>query len=162
MAVLARLSSGLIEDGNISYASFLYSHLNGLTRRSEADPLAERVKWRPSGSVLAIVLSVNNVPIRLTEERWWHITAYHEELANFQREILLTVAEPNMLFYSPHWARPCHAAVKAFPKLRESGLPENLVVHYREVTPHDGFILTAFAMSNKRIEVRFGRWRRLR
>jgi hypothetical protein len=34
-----------------------------------------------------VVLSKNNVPIRLTDERWEHITGEHGELAELRTEV---------------------------------------------------------------------------
>jgi len=113
-------------------------------------------------SEIAIALSINRVPIRLTEERWLHIIGHHEELQSFQREIMLTVSTPDALYISPPQVRRNYAAVKVFSRLREAGLAENLVVHYREVSPSDGFILTALIMSNNRLARRFRRWQKLK
>jgi hypothetical protein len=35
-----------------------------------------------------IAISKNGVPIRLTEERWFHITEEHSEMAGYYFEIL--------------------------------------------------------------------------
>jgi hypothetical protein len=40
------------------------------------------------------VISKNGVPIRLTDERWTHITEEHNELAGFRLDVLETVANP--------------------------------------------------------------------
>jgi len=112
--------------------------------------------------IIATVLSLNRVPIRLTEERWLHIIRHHEELQPFQHEIIQTVSTPDALYLSPPSIKPNFAAVKTFSRLREAGLAENLVVHYREVSPSDGFILTALVMSNRRLARRFRRWQKLK
>jgi hypothetical protein len=44
--------------------------------------------------VLAIVPSKNGVSIRLTDERWTHITEEHGELAGLRLEVLEAVAQP--------------------------------------------------------------------
>ena len=111
---------------------------------------------------MARAVFVNNVPIRLTEERWFHIIRHHEELQPLQREVTLTVSTPDALYLSSPSIKPNYAAVKIFRKLREMGLAENLVVHYREVSPSDGFILTALVISPERLARRFRRWQRLR
>jgi hypothetical protein len=41
-----------------------------------------------------IMVSKNGVPIRLTDERWVHITEEHNELAGMRLEILETIAVP--------------------------------------------------------------------
>ena len=44
------------------------------------------------------VASVNNVSIRLTDERWTHITEEHSELAGMRFEVLETVANPARIY----------------------------------------------------------------
>ena len=90
--------------------------------------------------MIAVVRSPNNVPIMLTEERWLHIIEYHRELEPFQPEILLAVVEPDKLYFSPPKLKPNFVAVKVFVRLVKFGLAKNLVVHYREVLPSNGFI----------------------
>ncbi len=43
------------------------------------------------------VPSRNGVAIRLTDERWSHITEEHAELAGYRLEVLETVAEPERI-----------------------------------------------------------------
>jgi hypothetical protein len=45
-----------------------------------------------------IVKSKNNVPIRLPEERWFHITEEHSEMAGYYFEVLETVKEPEAIY----------------------------------------------------------------
>ena len=45
-----------------------------------------------------MVKSKNNVSIRLTEERWFHITEEHSEMAGYYFEVLETVEEPEAIF----------------------------------------------------------------
>ena len=45
--------------------------------------------------LIGIVTSVNGVLIRLTEERWGHITAQHPEMEAYQTAILDVVASPD-------------------------------------------------------------------
>ena len=121
-----------------------------------------KISWHPKPNVIAVVTSMNGIPIRLTEERWLHIIEYHRELEPLQQEILLTVADPIKLYFAPPPMEPNYAGVRVFPKLVKAGLARNLVVHYREISPSDGFILTALVISDKRLEKRFKLWRRLR
>lgn len=44
--------------------------------------------------MLEKVLSANGVLIRLTDERWAHITEEHCELAGLRLEVIETVANP--------------------------------------------------------------------
>ncbi|HSU49383.1 MAG TPA: hypothetical protein VLJ41_02290 [Segetibacter sp.] len=41
-----------------------------------------------------IAISKNTVPIRLTEERWYHISTGHPEVAAYYFEILETIENP--------------------------------------------------------------------
>lgn len=43
------------------------------------------------------VTSKNGIAIRLTDERWSHITEEHAELAGFRRDVLETVSEPERI-----------------------------------------------------------------
>jgi hypothetical protein len=83
------------------------------------------------------------VNVRLTEERWLHIVEYHRELVNFQLEVLLTIAEPDRVYFSPTGMEPNFVAFKVFDRFADFGLSKNLAVHYREVSQPNGFILTA-------------------
>ncbi len=48
-----------------------------------------------------VVKSKNGVPIRLTEERWIHITEEHSEMAGYYFEVLETVEEPEAIVLLP-------------------------------------------------------------
>lgn len=85
-------------------------------------------------SQLASVVSKNNVPIRLTEERWAHIAEEHGELTARQAEVLATVQEPS---------RVLAGRADELLAAREIEPGKWLVVVYRE-TNGDGFIITAF------------------
>ena len=41
--------------------------------------------------------SVNGVPIRLTYERWFHITENHDDLASYYFEVLEAVEKPEFI-----------------------------------------------------------------
>jgi len=80
------------------------------------------------------VYSKNGVPIRLTDERWAHITEEHSELADLQLEIVETIANPTAIFAGNQGE---------LLAVREVEPGKYLVVVYRE-SPQDGFIITAF------------------
>ncbi len=81
-----------------------------------------------------MVTSKNGIPIRLTAERWAHITEEHCELAGLREEVLETVSDATVVFEGNHGEL---LAVKE----RERG--KYLVAVYRE-NVRDGFIITAF------------------
>jgi hypothetical protein len=47
--------------------------------------------------MIGIAVSKNGVPIRLTEERWFHVVENHDELAGLSDEVLLTVEDPDFI-----------------------------------------------------------------
>ncbi|MFQ5433097.1 MAG: hypothetical protein ACE5EN_11410, partial [Nitrospinota bacterium] len=46
---------------------------------------------------MIIVKSRNNVPIRLTVERWNHITKRHPEMIGQKERVLETITKPDMI-----------------------------------------------------------------
>ncbi len=42
----------------------------------------------------AVVTSKNSIPLRVTDDRWTHITEEHCELAGMRLEVLETIAQP--------------------------------------------------------------------
>jgi hypothetical protein len=84
--------------------------------------------------MISVVPSKNGVPIRLTDERWAHITEEHDELAGLRQEVLQAVAEPE---------RIVEGRAGELLALRELEKGKWLVVVYRELGD-DEFIITAF------------------
>ena len=80
------------------------------------------------------VVSKNGVVIRLTDERWAHITEEHCELAGLRSEVLATVLQPERILLGGD------GELIAVRELEEG---KHLVVVYREEA-NDGFIITAF------------------
>ena len=79
-------------------------------------------------------VSKNGVVVRLTDERWEHISEEHCEIAELQSEILLTISDPLRIVEG-------HAG--ELLAVRELELGKYMVVVYREVLS-DGFVITAF------------------
>ncbi len=79
-------------------------------------------------------MSKNGVPIRLTDERWAHITEEHNELAGMRLDVLETVTQPSRILAGGEGA---------LLAVREVEVGKYLVVVYRELVD-DGFIITAF------------------
>ena len=44
-----------------------------------------------------IAISKNAVPIRLTEERWFHIIENHDDLAGDYDDVLSTIEDPDFI-----------------------------------------------------------------
>jgi hypothetical protein len=80
------------------------------------------------------VTSVNGIAIRLTDERWAHITEEHSELAGMRFEVLETLAQPLRVYEGGK--SECLA-------IREIETGKFLVAVYREADA-DGFVITAF------------------
>jgi hypothetical protein len=78
--------------------------------------------------------SKGGATIRLTDERWGHITEEHAELAGYRLELMGTVAEPD---------RIVSGSVGELLALKKQIDGKTLVVVYRE-SANDGFVITAF------------------
>ena len=85
-------------------------------------------------------LSKHGVSIRLTDERWSHITEEHCELAGLRSEVLEAVAQPERILLGGDGE---HLAI------REIVEGKHLVVIYRERI-EEGFIITAFVTRRMR------------
>ncbi len=84
--------------------------------------------------MLDSVKSQNGVPIRLTDERWTHITEEHCELAGMRLEVLDIIVNPFKIVEGKEGE---------LLALQEVESKKYLVVVYREFKK-DGFIITAF------------------
>lgn len=94
------------------------------------------------------VNSKNGVPIRLTDERWVHISEEHAELAGYRLDVLEAVAIPEKILKGG-------GGELLAVKTQSDG--KWLVVVYRELND-DGFIITAFltrrsALLEKRVQI---------
>jgi hypothetical protein len=89
---------------------------------------------------LDIAFSVYGVPIRLTYERWFHITENHDDLASYYFEVLETVEEPELI------VRGNKGSLKAVKSLGKNNW---LVVVYKEISKDDGFIITAYFLGKR-------------
>lgn len=87
-----------------------------------------------------VAYSVNNVPIRLTYERWYHITENHDDLASYYYDVLEAVENPEFVMQGNS------GTLKA---ARNISKRKWLVVIYRELSKEDGFIITAYFLSKK-------------
>jgi len=84
--------------------------------------------------------SVRNIPIRLTYERWHHITENHDDLASYYYDVLETVENPEFVIQGN---KGSFKATKAIAKRKW------LVVIYKELAKEDGFIITAYFLTKK-------------
>lgn len=85
-----------------------------------------------------VVTSVNGVPIRLTEKRWFHISENHDDLAGHYDDVLEAVADPDYII---------SGYGKALIALKKVNKGKFLAVVYREISREDEFIITAYFTS---------------
>lgn len=85
-----------------------------------------------------IAYSIDNVPIRLTSERWFHIVENHDEMAGHYESVLTTVEDPDFVL------RGQRGSLIA---VRGQGKRRYLKVIYRQLSKQDGFVITAFFAS---------------
>ena len=89
-----------------------------------------------------IAISINRIPIRMTNERWYHITTGHPEMAVYYDEILETIEHPEFVYLGSNEE---YLAVR---NLRNE-TTKFIVVIYKEVGKSDGFIITSFITNKK-------------
>lgn len=88
---------------------------------------------------MVIVRSVNNVPIRLTTERWQHIIGKHPEMGTQRDRVLETVRTPDAIQKGDFGEL---LALRLYPHTPLTR--KYLIVAYREASETDGYILTAY------------------
>ncbi len=82
-----------------------------------------------------IAHSVNDVPVRLTAERWYHIVENHDDVAGHYDDVLETIENPDLVL------RGYKGALTA---VRGAGRGKYFCVVYRELGKDDGFVISAF------------------
>ena len=107
---------------------------------------------------LAIVKSKSGAHIRLTVKQWEHIVTARPELGEFMKQILDAVENPDEVLEPPPKVKPQLHAIKRIPRLSEVGLSRNLVVVFREISSREGFIITAFPISDRRKNRMYRLW----
>ena len=89
-----------------------------------------------------IAISINKVPVRMTNERWLHISNGHPEIAPFYDTILETIEKPDIIY------KGIENEYIATKKILYNEKPFFIVVVYKEASDKDGFVITAF-LTNK-------------
>ncbi len=88
---------------------------------------------------LDTVKSINDIPIRLTDERWYeHILVEHPEMSGHFETILSTIENPKFVLRG-------HKGTKI--AVVNVGRIKWLHVLYRELNRTDGFIISAYIKS---------------
>jgi hypothetical protein len=90
-----------------------------------------------------ISISKNGVPLRLTEERWFHIIENHDDLPGYYDDVLSTIEDPDFII---------EGYAKAFIALNKITKNKFLAVVYREVSKEDRFVIAAYFTSKINLE----------
>jgi hypothetical protein len=93
--------------------------------------------------MIDIVKSKNGIKIRITEERWFHITENHDDIAGFYDDILDCIENPDIIIKGYNDAL---VALKLFSDSKY------LASVYKETSEEDGFIITAYFTSKLKLE----------
>lgn len=80
---------------------------------------------------MIVIYSKNSVPIRVTKERWGHITRRHPEMGSQKEKVEEQEGDFGELL-----------AVRFYPKTPLT--KKYLVIAYKEIPKQGGFILTAY------------------
>ncbi|MBI3342539.1 hypothetical protein HY032_00070 [Candidatus Gottesmanbacteria bacterium] len=93
--------------------------------------------------ILGIARSKNGVTIRLTHERWLHITTSHKEIDPTNYSIILAVIkEPDVVFQGD--------TGELLAVRKRARKKDWVVVVYKEQDSTDGFVLTTYVTSDFR------------
>lgn len=93
--------------------------------------------------ILGTTLSKNGVTIRLTEERWFHITYSHKEIdPTAILTVLETIKLPTLILKGD--------VDELLAVKQRSRKKDWVVVVYKEINAHDGFVLTAYVTTDFR------------
>jgi hypothetical protein len=94
-------------------------------------------------------ISINGVPIRLTEERWFHIVENHDEMAGHYDDVLSAIEAPDFVI---------EGYKEALVALKTMARNKFMAVIYKETTKRDGFVITAFLTNKILIEKEVVLW----
>ena len=103
---------------------------------------------------MIVVYSKNSVAIRITEERWSHISRRHPEIQDQKDKVEETVSNPDFIQKGDFFEL---LALRFYPKTPLT--KKYLTVVYKELTNQDGFVLTAY-FTNSPSERRRILWKR--
>lgn len=87
--------------------------------------------------MIGYAISKNKVKVRLTKERWYHITESHDYMSGLSDFVLEVINNPKEIIEGDKGEL---IAIKRFNN-------KHIVVMYREVNADDGFVITAFLTS---------------
>ena len=82
----------------------------------------------------------NGISIRIPPERWQHITQGHPEMTDQEDKVLKTLSKPDRIQAGDAGE---YLAIRRYEKTPVTA-DKFLVVAYRETSPDDGFVITAY------------------
>lgn len=88
---------------------------------------------------MIIVKSKNNIPLRLSKERWNHIVLKHPEMDGQKERMIETVTDPDLIQQGDFGEL---IAIRFYDSTPLTS--KYLVSIYKEVIDTDGFIITAY------------------
>lgn len=88
---------------------------------------------------MIVTYSKNAVPIRITRERWGHITRRHPEMRDQRDKVIETLSNPDSIQEGDFGEL---LAVRFYSKTLLT--QKHLIVAYKELSGQDGFVLTAY------------------
>lgn len=94
-------------------------------------------------------IAYNGIAIRLPPNQWQHITQGHPEMTDQDDKVLQTLNKPDRIQAGDSGER---LAIRRYDKTPVT-TDKFLVVAYRETSPDDGFVITAYftrRFSNRR------------
>ena len=99
---------------------------------------------------MIVINSRNDIPIRITQERWEHIERRHPEMEGQKEKVTETISNPDVIQAGDFGEL---LAIKLYPKTPLTR--KHLVVAYKEIANQDGFVLTAYftASPSKRRQI---------
>lgn len=92
---------------------------------------------------MEVIKSINNVPIRATDERWRHIFENHDDLAGYLEDITDTLEYPDYVIQGYNNAKIAIRVIRS---------NKYLAVVYKETSQEDGFLITAYFTSKLTLE----------
>lgn len=105
---------------------------------------------------MLVVRSKRGVPVRLTDERWHHITERHPEMKDLKETVVDTITRPDTIQQGD--------AGELLAITHQSRTPfgeKYVVVSYRELAGEDdGFVITAY-LTRRPSRTRSVLWRRV-
>ena len=87
--------------------------------------------------MVGYAISKNKVKIRLTNERWFHISESHDYMSGLSETVLETINHPEEVLEG---TKNEFIAIQKFKN-------KHIIVIYKEISKEDGFIITAFLTS---------------